>query len=126
MKTILDGIFTIPLVLPPTVAGFFLSVCVWGETAGWSVFPGVFQRKDRIFLGSYGAGGGGHVIPLMYRSARGAFEQVDDTLVQAARTLGMENGPFSGRCCWPMRCREWSAAARWHSQEGLASLALRL
>ena len=49
VKTILDGIFTIPLVLPPTVAGF----------------------------------------PLMYRSARGAFEQVDDTLVQAARTLGM-------------------------------------
>ena len=42
--------------------GILPAVCVWGETAGWSVFPGVFQRKDRIFLGSYGAGGGGHVI----------------------------------------------------------------
>ena len=57
VKTILDGIFTIPLVLPILPA-----VCVWSETAGWSVFSGVFQRKDRIFLGSYGAGGGGHVI----------------------------------------------------------------
>ena len=56
MKTILDGIFT------ADGCGILPAVCVWGETAGWSVFPGVFQRKDRIFLGSYGAGGGGHVI----------------------------------------------------------------
>ena len=42
--------------------GILPAVCVWGETAGWSVFSGVFQRKDHIFLGSYGAGGGGHVL----------------------------------------------------------------
>ena len=62
VKTILDGIFTIPLVLPPTVAGFFLLYVIGVKRPVGQFFFGVFQRKDRIFLGSYGAGGGGHVL----------------------------------------------------------------
>lgn len=88
-KGIVDGLFTLPLVLPPTVAGFFLL----------SIF-GVKRPVGRFFLEyfsikiafSWGAAVIAAVVmsfPLMYRSARSAFEQVDENLVAAARTLGM-------------------------------------
>ena len=61
VKTILDGIFTIPLVLPPTVAGFFL-LYVFGVKRPVGQFFMEYFSVDRIFRGSYGAGGGGHVL----------------------------------------------------------------
>ena len=84
-----DGIFTMPLVLPPTVAGFFLLV-----------FFGLYGPVGKLFenyLGikiafSWGATILAAVVmsfPLMYRSARGALEQIDEDLIFAARTLGM-------------------------------------
>ena len=88
-KIFWDGIFTMPLVLPPTVAGFFLLV-----------FFGSYGPVEKLFedyLGiriafSWGATILAAVVmsfPLMYRSARGALEQIDDDLIFAARTLGM-------------------------------------
>ena len=84
-----DGIFTMPLVLPPTVAGFFLLV-----------FFGLYGPVGKLFenyLGikiafSWAATILAAVVmsfPLMYRSARGALEQIDEDLIFAARTLGM-------------------------------------
>ena len=61
IQLIFDGIFTLPLVLPPTVMGFFATVIA------------------AVVIS----------FPIMYRSARGALEQVDEDLVAAARTLGM-------------------------------------
>ena len=57
-KIICDGILTLPLVLPPTVAGFFL-LYLFGVKRPIGQF---FRSKDCFFLGSYGTGGGGDVI----------------------------------------------------------------
>lgn len=91
-KMILDGILTLPLVLPPTVAGFFLLYLF-----------GVKRPLGRFFLEWFGvkiafswqATVLAAVVisfPLMYRSARGAFEQVDPDLLNAGRSLGMPEG----------------------------------
>ncbi len=88
-KGVVDALFTLPLVLPPTVAGFFLLYLF-----------GVKRPLGRFFIDYFGVkivfSWGATVIaavvmsfPLMYRSARGAFEQVDPDLCSAARTLGM-------------------------------------
>ncbi len=89
MKTILDGIFTIPLVLPPTVAGFFLLYVFGVKRSVGQFFLEYFSVKIAFSWGATVLAAVVMSFPLMYRSARGAFEQVDDTLVQAARTLGM-------------------------------------
>ena len=89
MKTILDGIFTIPLVLPPTVAGFFLLYVFGVKRPVGQFFLEYFSVKIAFSWGATVLAAVVMSFPLMYRSARGAFEQVDDTLVQAARTLGM-------------------------------------
>ena len=88
-KMFWDGVLTLPLVLPPTVVGFFLLYLF-----------GVKRPLGRLFLDLFGIKIAFSWIatvlaavvvsfPLMYRSARGAFEQVDENLVDAARTLGM-------------------------------------
>ena len=89
VKTILDGIFTIPLVLPPTVAGFFLLYVFGVKRPVGQFFLEYFSIKIAFSWGATVLVAVVMSFPLMYRSARGAFEQVDDTLVQAARTLGM-------------------------------------
>ncbi|WP_054743513.1 molybdate ABC transporter permease subunit [Cellulosilyticum ruminicola] len=89
MKWIVDGILTLPLVLPPTVAGFFLLLLfslkrplgkylwtTWGVKVVLS-FSGCVIAASVI------------AFPLMYRNARAAFEQVDVNMIYAARTLGM-------------------------------------
>ena len=89
IKIILDGIFTIPLVLPPTVAGFFLLYLFGVKRPIGQFFLEYFSIKIAFSWGATVLAAVVMSFPLMYRSARGAFEQVDDTLVQAARTLGM-------------------------------------
>lgn len=90
IKGILDVLLTLPMVLPPTVCGYFL-LLVFGP---------------RHFLGKYLMGFGirfamtwyGGVLaaivvsfPLMYRTARGAFESFDETLAWSGRTLGLSD-----------------------------------
>lgn len=88
-KIIADGVLTVPLVLPPTVAGFFL-LYLFGNN----------RILGRFFIENFGIqiafswlatvlAAAVIAFPLMYRSARGAFEQVDVELLQAGRTLGM-------------------------------------
>lgn len=88
-KAWLDGLLTLPLVLPPTVAGFFL-LYLFGAKRPMGIF------LDRVFhykiVFSWQAAVLAAVVisfPLMYRSARGAIEQVDANLIYAGRTLGM-------------------------------------
>ena len=89
MKTILDGIFTIPLVLPPTVAGFFLLYVFGVKRPVGQFFLEYFSVKIAFSWGATVLAAVVMSFPLMYRSARGAFEQVDPNLMAAARTLGM-------------------------------------
>lgn len=88
-KIIWDGILTLPLVLPPTVAGFFL-LYLFGVKRPIGRFLVAFFGIKVPF--SWGATVIAAVVisfPLMYRSARGAFEQVNMDFIHAGRTLGM-------------------------------------
>ena len=88
-KAIIDGILTLPMVLPPTVAGFFL-LLIFSRRRPFGIF--LFEnfgiKVVQTWLGCIIAA---TVIsfPLMYRNARAAMEQIDVNLIHAARTLGM-------------------------------------
>lgn len=89
VRAVLDGILTLPMVLPPTVAGFFLLLLFSvRRPLGSALYEEFGIRVVQTWLGCILAA---TVIafPLMYRNARAAFEQIDVNLVYAARTLGM-------------------------------------
>lgn len=89
VRAVVDGILTMPLVLPPTVAGFFLLLFFSRRRPlGILLYEGFGIKVVQSWLGCIIAA---TVIafPLMYRNARAAFEQIDANLVYAARTLGM-------------------------------------
>lgn len=91
-KAWLDGLLTLPLVLPPTVAGFFL-LYLFGSKRPIGIFlERVFSYKIVFTWQATVLAAVVISFPLMYRSARGALEQVDVNLVYAARTLGMKEG----------------------------------
>ena len=88
-KAVLDGILPLPMVLPPTVAGFVLLLLFSRRRPLGMFLQEAFGIKAvQSWLGCVLAA---CVIafPLMYRNARAAFEQVDADLVYAGRTLGM-------------------------------------
>ena len=90
-KAIIDGILTLPMVLPPTVAGFFL-LLIFSRRRPFGIF--LFEnfgiKVVQTWLGCIIAA---TVIsfPLMYRNARAAMEQIDMNLIYAGRTLGMSD-----------------------------------
>ena len=90
-KAIIDGILTLPMVLPPTVAGFFL-LLIFSRRRPFGIF--LFEQFEikvvQTWLGCIIAA---TVIsfPLMYRNARAAMEQIDVNLIYAGRTLGMSD-----------------------------------
>jgi len=86
-KALLDSVFLAPLVLPPTVVGFLL-LQLFGQYGWIGKFLQIF-RFNIIF--TWYAGVVAAVVvtfPLMYKTAQGAFEQVDGNLLRAAKTLG--------------------------------------
>ncbi|MEG2700400.1 MAG: ABC transporter permease subunit, partial [Hungatella sp.] len=89
LKMIVDGILTMPLVLPPTVAGFFL-LYLFGikRPIGILLFK-LFHYKIVFTWQATVLAAVVISLPLMYRSARGALEQVDETLIYAGQTLGL-------------------------------------
>ena len=90
-KAIIDGILTLPMVLPPTVAGFFL-LLIFSRRRPFGIF--LFEnfgiKVVQTWLGCIIAA---TVIsfPRMYRNARAAMEQIDVNLIYAGRTLGMSD-----------------------------------
>ena len=89
VKAVIDGILTLPMVLPPTVAGFFLLLLFSRRRPlGEFLFEEFGFKVVQTWLGCIIAA---TVIafPLMYRNARAAMEQVDVNLIYVARTLGM-------------------------------------
>ena len=88
-RAFVDVILTLPMVLPPTVAGFFLLLVFSRRRAlGIFLFDELHIKVVQTWLGCIIAA---TIIafPLMYRNARAAFEQVDMNLIHAGRTLGM-------------------------------------
>ena len=85
VKGWLDSIFTLPMVLPPTVVGFFLLVLFGRSTpfGTWLIEHGVrliFSWPATVIAAAVVS------FPLMYRTVRGAFEQLDEDMLDAART----------------------------------------
>lgn len=89
-QDVVDSLFTIPMVLPPTVCGFLLLLAFGKNTVvgQWFIdigFPLIFSWQATVIAAVVVA------FPLMYRSARGAFENLDPNMMDAARTLGWSN-----------------------------------
>ncbi|MDU2289877.1 molybdate ABC transporter permease subunit [uncultured Clostridium sp.] len=84
----IDGIFTLPLILPPTVIGFFLLLL-----CGKNGFVGkIFMSFNKNIIFSWSATVIAATVvafPMMYRTCRSAFEQIDKNMISAARTLGL-------------------------------------
>lgn len=84
---LIDSILTLPMVLPPTVVGFFLLV-IFGKNSIVGRFLDaigtqvIFTWSATVIAASVVS------FPLMYKTARGAFEQIDKNLIYAAKTLG--------------------------------------
>ena len=87
-RELLDVLITAPMVLPPTVLGYYVLVAVGRRSAIGHAFEAitgsslVFTRTGAVLAAAIGA------FPLVVKSARAALEGVDPTLVRAARTLG--------------------------------------
>ena len=101
-KAVVDGILTLPLVLPPTVAGFFL-LLLFSLRRPFGKFL-MTQFDIKIVQTWPGCVIAALVIafPLMYRNARAAFEQVDVNVIYAGRTLGMSERTIFWKIVVPM------------------------
>jgi molybdate transport system permease protein len=91
IKGLLDCILTLPMVLPPTVVGFFLLKTIGPMGPVGSKVLDLFGFK--MTMTWYSAVFATAIVsfPLMYRTARGAFEAFDQTLIYSGQTLGLSN-----------------------------------
>lgn len=110
-KDLLDAAVTLPLVLPPTVLGYYLLVLIGrnspiGKAYEW-IFgsPLVFTWQAAVIAALV------HSAPLLIKSARAAFESVDHSYERAARTLGASEWRLFWRVTLPLARRSISAAA---------------
>ncbi|OUO89475.1 molybdenum ABC transporter permease subunit [Gordonibacter sp. An230] len=106
-RNIADSLFTIPMVLPPTVCGFVLLWLCGRNTAFGQFFidigfPLIFSWPATVVAAVVVA------FPLMYRSALGAFESLDPNMLDAARTLGWSDAKIFLRLMLPL---SWSSIA---------------
>ena len=100
-KAVVDGLLTLPMVLPPTVAGFFL-LLIFSLRRPFGKY--LYTQFDIKMVQTWpGCVVAALVIafPLMYRNARAAFEQVDVNLIYAAQTLGMPEWKIFWRVIMP-------------------------
>ena len=105
LKGILDVVLTLPLVLPPTVVGYLLLRLLGSKRplGGWILetfgVKMVMTWWSAIFATTVVS------FPLMYRTARGAFEAFDETLAYSAQTLGLSDSYIFWRIRMPC-CRQ--------------------
>ena len=90
VKGVLDVVLTLPMVLPPTVCGYFL-ILLFGVKRPLGIFLARFGIK--FIMTWYGGILAAVVVafPLMYRTARGAFENFDKNLAYSGQTLGLSD-----------------------------------
>jgi len=87
-KGLIDGLLTLPLILPPTVVGFFL-LLICGKNGPVGKLLELFNTS---LIFSWAATVLAAIVvsfPMMYRTTRSAFEQIDINILSAARTLGL-------------------------------------
>ena len=100
-KSLIEGIFIAPLILPPTVVGFLL-LLFFGKNGPVGKLMQAFDFS--IVFTWYGAAIAATVVsfPLMYKTALGAFEQIDGNLLRVARTLGATEATIFWRISLPL------------------------
>ncbi len=100
-KSLLEGLFVSPLILPPTVVGFLLLLCFGKNGPVGQLLTGF---DFSLVFTWYGAVITAMVVsfPLMYRTTLGAFEQVDSNLLAVARTLGASEWTVFWRIMLPL------------------------
>ena len=109
-KELLDAVVTLPLVLPPTVLGYYLLVVLGrssplGHVYEWAFGgPLVFTWQAAVLASTL------HAIPLLVKSARAAFETVDRSYEKAARNLGASDWRVFWRVTLPLSRRAVIAA----------------
>ena len=105
VKGLLDVVLTLPLVLPPTVVGYLLLLALGPRRPLGSWILEHFGVRLTMQWWSAILATVAVTFPLMYRTARGAFESFDETLAQAGRTLGLSNAYIFWRIRMPV-CRQ--------------------
>jgi len=101
LAQLLDIVFNLPLVLPPTVAGLMLLILfgkkgLLGKVLQYLGYQLIFTRGGAVLAAVFVA------FPLMYRSAKAAFLQVDTQLIEAGRTLGMPEHAIFFKIIFPL------------------------
>lgn len=101
LKGVIDTIFTLPMVLPPTVVGFFLLVILGkrGIIGSFLYNIGVqivFSWSATVIAATVVC------FPIVYRTTRGALEQIDNNVLDVARTLGMNERRIFWKIALPM------------------------
>ena len=104
IKGILDVIFTLPMVLPPTVCGYFLLILL-GPRGPLGIFLARFGLQFAMTWYGGIVASAMVAFPLMYRTARGAFESFDQNLAYSGQTLGLSNPYIFWRIRMPA-CRQ--------------------
>ncbi len=105
IKGVVDVILTLPLVLPPTVVGYLLLRLLGPKRVIGAWALRVLGLRLTMTWWSAIIATAVVVFPLMYRTARGAFESFDETLAQAGQTLGLSNTYIFWRIRMPV-CRQ--------------------
>ena len=121
-KAVVDGLLTLPLVLPPTVAGFFL-LLIFSLRRPFGKY--LYTQFDIKMVQTWpGCVIAALVIafPLMYRNARAAFEQIDVNVIYAGRTLGMSERKIFWKVVVPMQLRDLHPVRYLRLQERLESM----
>ena len=109
-KHIVDSVFSVPLVLPPTVVGFLLLI-LFGKNSAVGRFlmsigiNVIFTWQGAVIAAVFVS------FPVMYRGIRGALEQIDPDIPAAARTLGMSEGKVLVNVLLPVAWPGIAAAA---------------
>lgn len=104
VKGILDVIFTLPMVLPPTVCGYFLLLLFGVKRPIGLLLAKLGMQVVMTWQGGIIASAV-VAFPLMYRTARGAFESFDETLAYSGQTLGLSNTYIFWRIRMPACCQ---------------------
>lgn len=89
-QSFIDTVLTLPLILPPTVVGFFLLIII-GKNGP---IGRLLENLDINLIFTWTATVISATVvsfPIMYRTSRGAFEQIDEDMISAARTLGLSD-----------------------------------
>ena len=105
VKGVLDVVLTLPLVLPPTVIGYLLLRLLGPKRILGAWLLRHFDVKVVMTWWSAIFATAVVIFPLMYRTARGAFESFDETLAWSAQTLGQSNSWIFWRVRMPY-CRQ--------------------